>query len=261
MQTSIAQHSDSATVRPPSFIELPIDSNTSSSAVVVFLHGLGDTSQGILPFANAIRSDPGLAHTKWILPQAPLLAVTGNMKRIVPSWFDIYSFELPVRVPKPGEEDEAGMLNSIASIDQLLTEIVASGVDPSRIVLGGLSQGAAMTLLTGLTTAKKLAGLFVLSARLPLRNKFKSMASPHASSIPIFWGHGTQDPLVTYKLGRACVDFLVTKIGLSAAPYPGAPVGIDFHAYDALAHSIRNDELSDLASWLKKILPPLETSS
>lgn len=102
------------------------------------------------------------------------------MNRTMPSWFDIYSFELPVRIPVPGEEDEAGMLRSIASIDALLTEIVASGIDPSRIVLGGFSQGAAMTLLTGLTTAKKLAGLFVLSARLPLRNKFKTVFQAYA---------------------------------------------------------------------------------
>ncbi|KAJ7108647.1 lysophospholipase I [Mycena epipterygia] len=244
---------------PPAFVELPIDSGFS--AVVVFLHGLGDTPQGITPIANAIRSDPGLSQVKWMLPQAPLLAVTGNMNRVMPSWFDIYSFELSTRIPVPGEEDEAGMLRSIASIDALLTEIVASGIDPSRIVLGGFSQGAAMTLLTGLTTTKKLAGLFVLSARLPLRNKFKTMASSHASSIPIFWGHGTADPLVKYQLGRACADFLMAEIGLPAAPYSGAPEGIDFHTYNALGHSISKDEVRDLTSWLKRIVPPLEASA
>jgi predicted esterase len=97
------------------------------------------------------------------------------MKKQMPSWFDIYSFDFPLTIPPPGAEDEAGILHSIASIDALLTEIVASGVDPSRIVLGGISQGAAMTILTGLTTARRLAGLIVLSARLPLRHKFKSV--------------------------------------------------------------------------------------
>lgn len=87
----------------------------------------------------------------------------------------MYDFELALRIPKKGEEDEEGMLHSVACIDALLSEIVASGVDPSRIVLGGFSQGAAMTLLTGLTTTKKLAGLFVLSGRLPLRNIIKAV--------------------------------------------------------------------------------------
>ncbi|KAJ7100110.1 Phospholipase/carboxylesterase/thioesterase [Mycena belliarum] len=247
--------------QPPPFLELPAAPDSNSSAVIVFLHGLGDTSEGILPIAKSVRSKAGLNHTKWILPQAPRIPVTGNMhSRPMPSWFDIYSFELPVRVPLPGEEDEAGMLRSIASIDELLSEIVESGVDPSRIVLGGFSQGAAMTLLTGLTTAKKLAGLFVLSARLPLRNKFKSMASFHAPSIPVFWGHGTADPLVTYELGRACADFLISEIGLPAAPASDSAEGLNFHAYDSLPHSVGGEEMEDLASWLKKILPPLEGS-
>jgi predicted esterase len=87
----------------------------------------------------------------------------------------MYSFDIPLTIPEPGEEDEVGMSQSIACLDALLAELVAGGVDPSRLVLGGFSQGAAMTLLTGLTTGTPLAGLFVLSGRLPLRRKIKSV--------------------------------------------------------------------------------------
>ncbi|KAJ7666040.1 lysophospholipase I [Mycena polygramma] len=235
----------------------PTDPNPTSSAVVIFLHGLGDTPQGFLPLdiVNTVRLDPALGHVKWILPAAPVMPVTGNMKKQMPSWFDIYTFDFPLSIPAPGDEDEAGILRSIASIDALLTEVVASGVAPSRIVLGGISQGAAVSMLTALTTAHKVAGLIVLSGRLPLRNKIKSMASSHASSIPIFWGHGTADPLVKYNLGRVCAAYLMTEIGVPAAPRSGAPEGLDFHTYDGLAHYIREDELVDVASWLKKTLP------
>jgi len=244
-------------IQLPKVLEVP--SITNSSAVVVFLHGLGDTPRGIpLDIVNNIRSSPeasALSHVEWILPAAPVISVTGNMQRRMPAWFDIRIFNFPLTIPPPGEEDEASILRSIASIDALLAEIVASGVDPGRIVLGGFSQGAAMTLLTGLTTLKKLAGLIALSARLPLRHKFKSMVSSHASSIPIFWGHGTVDPLVPYKLGRVCADYLMTEIGVPPAPYAGAPEGLDFHTYDGLNHYYEDDELGDVTSWLKKILP------
>ncbi|KAJ7827041.1 lysophospholipase I [Mycena olivaceomarginata] len=248
-------------VHPPSVLEKleipPIESNFDSPTVVVFLHGLGDGPGGIpLEVVDAIRV-LGLGQVRWVLPAAPVMPVTGNMQKRMSSWFDIRIFDF-LTIPPPGEEDEAGILKSIASIDALLTEIVESGVDPSRIVLGGISQGAAMTLLTNLTTAKKLAGLIVLSARLPLRHKFKSMVSAHASSIPIFWGHGNADPLVPYKLGRVCAEYLVTEIGVPRAPCPGAPEGLDFHTYYGLAHYIRDDELTDVASWLKKILAPSE---
>ncbi|KAJ7858738.1 Phospholipase/carboxylesterase/thioesterase [Mycena leptocephala] len=208
---------------------------------------------------NSFRSCAGAC--EWILPAAPVISVTGNMRKQMPSWFDIYSFDFPLTIPPPGAEDEAGILHSIASIDALLTEIVASGVDPSRIVLGGISQGAAMTILTGLTTARRLAGLIVLSARLPLRHKFKSMVSSHASSIPIFWGHGTADRLVKYQLGRVCADYLLTEIGIPAAPHSGASEGLGFYTYNGLGHDVRDDELSDITSWLKKILPPSEASN
>lgn len=91
------------------------------------------------------------------------------------AWFDLYSFDLLLDTSTPGQEDEDGIRRSIASLDVLLSEVVGSGVDPSRVVLGGFSQGAAMTLLTGLTTPTKLAGLFALSGRLPLRNHIKSV--------------------------------------------------------------------------------------
>ncbi|KAK7044792.1 delta-sterol C-methyltransferase [Favolaschia claudopus] len=171
----------------------------------------------------------------------PTITVTGNMGRRMPAWFNIRIFDFPLTIPPPpGEEDEATILPSIASIEALLTNIVDSGVDPSRIVFGGFSQGAAMTLLTGLTTSHKLAGLF------------KSMASSHASAVPIFWGHGTVDPLVPYKLGRVCADYSMIELGIPPAQ-PGSSSGLDFHTYEGLAHYIGDDELTDLASWLRNI--------
>jgi predicted esterase len=53
---------------------------------------------------------------------------------------------------------------------------VDSGIEASRIVLGGFSQGAAMSLLTGMTSTYKLGGIVVLSGWLPLRNKIGSVS-------------------------------------------------------------------------------------
>ncbi|KAJ6569608.1 hypothetical protein B0H19DRAFT_1136246 [Mycena capillaripes] len=137
-----------------------------------------------------------------------------------------------------------------------------------------------MTLLTGFTTSIKLAGLFVLSSRLPLRNKIKSMVSPHASSIPIFWGHGTADPQVTHDLGRASANFVMSELDVPPAPpvslstrildwlgndnparttLPRTPTGLVFHSYLGLGHQLGAEELDQLASWLKAVLPPLNT--
>lgn len=62
-----------------------------------------------------------------------------------------------------GTEDEKGLLESSSQIGDLVSQEISAGIPSNRIVLGGFSQGAAMTLLTGLTTDKKLAGLVVMS--------------------------------------------------------------------------------------------------
>ena len=80
--------------------------------------------------------------------------------------FDIYSFGFQT------DEDEDGMLKSAKSINQLITRETESGIEPGRIVLGGFSQGATMSLLTGLSGERKLAGLAILSGWLPMQKKF-----------------------------------------------------------------------------------------
>jgi lysophospholipase-1 len=86
--------------------------------------------------------------------------------------FDIISFGFT------DNEDESGMLAAARSINQLITTEVDGGLDPSRIVLGGFSQGGTMSLLTGLTGERKLGGLVILSGWLPLRHKFKAVSKP-----------------------------------------------------------------------------------
>lgn len=79
-------------------------------------------------------------------------------------------------------EDEKGMLETVGLLQGLIDAEVAAGIDPSRIILGGFSQGAAMTLLTGLTTPTKLGGLVVLSGWLPMKEKIKSASLYDLSS-------------------------------------------------------------------------------
>jgi len=84
------------------------------------------------------------------------------------------------------------------------------------------------------------------------------MCGPHASSIPIFWGHGAADPLVTFAIGRASVEFLKTILGLSAVPHDAPDAaslkGVMFREYPGLQHGAAPEELADLNEWFKKIL-------
>ena len=84
--------------------------------------------------------------------------------------FDIEAFGLD------STEDEAGMLQSAGSINRLISDEVELGTDPSRIVLGGFSQGGTMSLLSGLSGKMRLAGIAALSGWLPLRDRFSTVS-------------------------------------------------------------------------------------
>ncbi|PFH49264.1 hypothetical protein AMATHDRAFT_148040 [Amanita thiersii Skay4041] len=235
-----------AVTAPLKFLTVPAASK--HTATVIFIHGLGDTGHGWKPVADMFKVDPLLSHIKWVLPHSPVRSVTANLGLEMPSWFDIYSFGFS------GEEDEAGMLQSSRQINELITAEVNAGVDPGRIVLGGFSQGGAMSLLTGLTSERKLAGLAVLSGWLPLHKKIQAMVSQHALSTPIFWGHGTADPLVKYQMCKDSVDYLTTVIGIPKATQ-GDNKGLKCIPYEGMAHVAFPEELDDLKSWLKNVIP------
>ena len=84
--------------------------------------------------------------------------------------FDIEGFDFAI-------EDEPGMLRSVRSINELVAAEVDAGIPADRIIVGGFSQGGVMSLLTGLTSERKLGGVVVMSSWLPLKAKFKAVST------------------------------------------------------------------------------------
>jgi lysophospholipase I len=88
-----------------------------------------------------------------------------------PHRFDILAFGFNAT------EDEKGMRETVVSINNLIsTELSTTDIDAGRIIVGGFSQGGAMSLLVGLTGERKLGGVTVLSGWLPLKGKFKTVS-------------------------------------------------------------------------------------
>jgi predicted esterase len=78
------------------------------------------------------------------------------------------------------------------------------------------------------------------------------MLSDHYKKLPIFWGHGTDDPLVRFEIGTASRDWLHAA-GVADAP-AGEP-GLSFNAYKGVPHSTSPQELDDLKAFLVKVVP------
>ncbi len=93
----------------------------------------------------------------------------------------------------------------------LIQKEIDAGIPADRIVLGGFSQGGAMSIFAGLTAPVKLAGIVALSAYLLLSVKFKDLVpKPEFNKeTPIFMAHGDEDPLIRPDLGKMSHDTLV----------------------------------------------------
>ncbi|SGY74025.1 BQ5605_C005g03335 [Microbotryum silenes-dioicae] len=209
------------------------------TATIIFSHGLGDSAAGWYPFAQALA--PRFKHVKWVLPTAPTQPVTLNGGMPMNSWFDIRS----LTPTNSSQEDERGLLASVRTISDWVASEVDAGIPANRIVVGGFSQGAVVSLAVGATLERKLAGLISLSGFLMLADKLKSMQVDHAPSYPVFWGHGTGDPVVRYQWGEMSVQKL-RELGWK---------NIQFESYPGMQHTLGAKEQQDVEAWLKKILP------
>ncbi|RMX74401.1 hypothetical protein D0869_12634 [Hortaea werneckii] len=193
--------------------------------------------------ADQYRLQNKFSETKFIFPNAPSIPITVNMGMRMPGWYDISDIgDLANR----SSEDEPGILRSQKVFHALIAEEIASGIPTERIVLGGFSQGGAMSLLAGITCPTKLGGIFGLSSYLLLRDKVQSLVpaeSPNKGT-GIFMGHGDSDPIVRYEWGQQ-----------TAAKLQEWGWKVDFRTYAGLVHSAAPQEIDDLEKYLMEKIP------
>ncbi|XP_022371345.1 acyl-protein thioesterase 1 isoform X1 [Enhydra lutris kenyoni] len=211
-----------------------------ATAAVIFLHGLGDTGHGWAEAFAGIRS----SHIKYICPHAPIMPVTLNMNMAMPSWFDISGLS------PESQEDEPGIKQAAENVKALIEQEVKNGIPSNRIILGGFSQGGALSLYTALTTQQKLAGVTALSCWLPLQASFpQGPISGVNRDISILQCHGDCDPLVPLMFASLTAEKLKTLVN---------PANVTFKTYEGMMHSSCQQEMMDIKQFIDKLLPPVD---
>ncbi|THV08198.1 lysophospholipase I [Dendrothele bispora CBS 962.96] len=231
----------------PPVQSLTIPAITKHTATVILVHGLGDSGHGLTPIADMFRTDPGISHIKWIFPHAPSRPVAANLGMIMPSWFDVKSFAFGAA------EDEEGMMRAVDSLSQIVRKEIELGVPSTRIVIGGFSQGSTISLLAGLTQDLNVRGVVTLSGWVPLQHKFKGL-SQAALSTSIFWGQGSNDPIIKLPQTNESLDVL-RDAGFKINSGVVEPTDVSFNYYQGAGHRAVPEELHDLKEWLKMVLP------
>ena len=210
-------------------VELETAANPTYS--IIWLHGLGADGNDFAPLVPELvaKDWPPL---RFVFPHAPMRNVTINNGMSMRAWYDIVGFDLQ------SQQDEAGLRAAVREVETLIAREHVRGVPSERIVLAGFSQGGAVALAAGLCHAQKLAGIVALSTYLPIAEVLSRERHAANAATPVFWGHGSADPVVVMQRGVASRD-LLQSFGYTVA----------WHTYP-MAHAVCAEEIDDLRGWL-----------
>ncbi len=215
------------------FIEIETGENIEYS--VIWLHGLGASGHDFEPIVPELKllARPGI---RFLFPHAPIRPITVNGGAAMRGWYDITSLDFESR-----HQDDAGIAESVAAVDDIIASEIARGIDESNIVLAGFSQGGAIALQAGLTLDRTLAGVVALSTYLPMTTETLAEVPSLKMSMPIFMAHGTQDDVIRVNIAEESRDKLQVR-----------DASLEWHTYE-IPHSVSNEEVDDLSLWFKRL--------
>ncbi|MEQ8353733.1 MAG: hypothetical protein RH862_19810 [Leptospiraceae bacterium] len=194
-----------------------IPAERRDSALLVIMHGLGDRMESFFDFPEMLLG----SKISYLFLNAPDPYVVGW------KWYDLDG------------QQETGLKNSRSLLDQTLQYLRKhQGIAPESIVLSGFSQGAVVSLYTGIRSELPLAGIGALSGYL-----FGGVddATEASKETPIFMTHGLYDEVLPYERSEGHGQLL------SEAGYK-----LDWREYP-MGHQICQEEMQDFAHWLSAI--------
>jgi phospholipase/carboxylesterase len=158
---------------------------------LVLFHGRGADENDLFPVLDALDPERSLVGAT---PRGPLSLPPGGAH-----WYMLGGIGTP-------EATTFGASFAAASewLDDFLSE---HGLGYERLVLGGFSQGGAMTYALGLGSGRpRPAALTVFSSFIPTVEGFELDLSP--SLPPVAIGHGTLDQVIGVEWGRQARELL-----------------------------------------------------
>ena len=191
--------------------------------VLVLLHGRGCPKGDLMSLRPAWPPEAIV-----VAPQAPFLGAPWGYG----GGWAWYRF-LGGTTPEP-ESFEAGQ----AALEGFLHELPSRlPVRPGPVVLGGLAPGATTSLAYALRHPGELDGVLVFSGYLADHPSVRAVPET-TGNLRVFWGHGTQDPMIPFAQAReGRVALLAAGADLTTRDYP-------------IGHWIEPQELADAVEWL-----------
>jgi len=207
--------------RPVSLVARTRLAAAEPEGALVLFHGRGADEHDLFPLLDALDPQRRLVGAT---PRGPLSLPPGGAH-----WYVLGGVGTP----------EARTFHaSYAAASEWLDGFVSEhGLGFDKVVLGGFSQGGAMTYSLGLGAGRpRPAGLIALSSFIPTVDGFELDLSPPLPPVAI--GHGTLDNVIGVEWGRRA-RALLEEAG-AAVLYRETP----------MFHQIDPDFVREIADWL-----------
>lgn len=157
------------------------------------------------------------------------------------------------------QDDEEGILKSCDRIDEMVRAEIERGVQPSRIIVGGFSQGCAVSVVWGLVGKERhnVGGIMLLSGYFPVAERIGAIRKERKLSenpvldeekVKWFYVHGDRDVLLGARFFRAGQEELAKWVNFDR--------DVETHLYERMAHTIAPPVLRGMLNWLTALVPP-----
>lgn len=216
----------SAPVEPLAYRTRPSDGEPEGA--LVLLHGRATDENDLYPILDIL--DPA-RRLVGLTVRGPLSLPPGGRH-----WYV---------VPRVGYPDPTTFRATFQQLSEWLDGLPdAVGVEISRTVIGGFSQGSVMSYALGLAAGRPSpAGILAMSGFIPTVPGFE-LDLDSRRGLPVAIAHGSLDPVISVQFARQARDRL-ERAGLA----------VTYHE-SAMAHTIDPRVIPDLQSWVAKTLAP-----
>lgn len=219
----------------PALETVELETGARPTASIVWLHGVGADGHQFEPLAQQLARPSGPA-LRFVFPHAPWRRITLCNGERMRGWYDLRN------VDRQLQQDEEAIRASSAAVGALIQRECERGMPSQRIVLGGFSQGAAMSLFIGPRFPARLAGVIALSGYRLIASSLRAERQTCNADTPFFLAHGTADPVIAARDGELARDML------RAQGYT-----VEWRTYP-IGHEMSAEEVAAVAEFLARIL-------
>ena len=124
------------------------------------------------------------------------------------------------------------------------------------MMIGGFSQGAALSMVAAHTFPEKLAGIIALSGYLTGKKEIVDHWNTINDSTPVWMAHGDCDPMIPHALAKDSFEELL-RLKETTSKDPKHTWSL----YRGMQHSSSPEEMQDLFKFIEKTLPPVSAKT